>query len=234
MDAAYHQQYNSNLLFGKPIECETFLIYPLTINEILDFDIAAYNNILSILSLDKKEIEDLYSIFDVDVFELVIISFYSDSNFKDRLLRFFSLVLREDIYFHSDNYFISESSKIINEESFYKIANIILIQNCIKRKKYQIKSKREKEYLELVRKAKEKYKNVLDSESDDFTLDIISSVCAKHPSINFFNVGELTFYQLIDQFNRLNYIDEYFINIKSLLAGAKDVKVNHWSRKIQK
>jgi hypothetical protein len=64
---------------------------------------------------------------------------------------------------------------------------------------------------------------------------LISSVCSKHANLSLFNIEKLTIYQLIDQFKRLNMIDEYFISVDSLLAGAdsKKVDLNHWSKKIQ-
>jgi len=45
----------------------------------------------------------------------------------------------------------------------------------------------------------------------------------------------VTMFQLIDSFKRLNQIDNYFISIDSLMAGAdsKDVTVKHWGDKIQ-
>lgn len=224
-------EYRVENFFAKPIDCEGFKIYPLTIAEIIEFDMLEYNRIIGILSLDKKEIEDTYKVFDINVYELVIVNFYNDDQFKDNVLRFFSKILKQEVVFHIDNYFLM-GDKVIDQNNFYSIINIILQQNIIKRKPYQIKTKKEKDYFEMVKKAKEKYKKFLESENDYFLIDLISSVCAKHPSLNLFNIGKLTVYQLFDQFNRLSYIDEYFINIKSMLAGAEDIKLQHWSRKI--
>jgi hypothetical protein len=220
------------LLFGLPIKYKELTIYPYTIKDVIQFGLQDYNQIVGILSLEKEEIEDKFSIYDINVYELVIIIFYNDNIFRDKLLRFFSKLLNTTIYFHADNYFITEDFIKIEESDFYNIINILLQQNMISRKKYQIKSKKEKEYLELVKKAKEKYKKFLDNDNDTFLLDIISSVCAKHPSLNLFNIEYLTLYQLYNQFRRLSYIDEYSINIQSMLAGASNINLEHWSRKI--
>ena len=43
-------------------------------------------------------------------------------------------------------------------------------------------------------------------------------------------------YQFNNQFNRLKIMDDYQVNIRALLAGAKseDVKLQHWLSKINK
>lgn len=224
--------YETELLFGLPIKYKKFYIYPFTIKEVIEFGLEDYNQILGILSLEKEEIEDKFNIFDINLYELVIVIFYNDDKFKDKFLRFFSKLLHTTIYFHTSNYFITENFEQIKEEDFYQIINILLQQNLLTDRKYEVKNKKEKEYMEMVRKAKEKYKNFLDGDNETFMLDIISSVCAKHPSLNLFNIDKLTVYQLYNQFYRLNYIDDYFLSIKSMLAGAENVKLEHWSRKI--
>jgi len=226
------KDFEVDLLFARPTEYKEFKIYPLTIDEIKEYGFTEYNRIIGLLSLDEEEIQDNYGIFDVNVYDLVIISIYNNDDFKDNFLKLFSSILKTPVSFHIDNYFITED-KIIDADIFYGIIGIILDQNVINKKKYQIKSKKEKEYYEMVKKAKEKYKKYLDSENDSLILDIISSVGAKHPSLNIFNIGKLTIYQLFDQFHRLNYIDEYYISIKSMLAGAENIKLEHWSRKIK-
>lgn len=222
----------TELLFGLPVIYDKFTILPFTINDVIKYGIRDYNLILGLLSMAKEEIEDKFNIFDIDLYELVIVIFYNDVPFRDKFLGFFSILLGKKVYFHTDNYFITDDFIKIEEKDFYNIINILLQQNMLNQTNYQVKTKKEKEYYELVKKAKEKYKNVLQSENDMFLLDIISSVCAKHPSISLFNVKNLTLYQLYNQFHRLNYIDEYTINIQSMLAGASNVNLEHWSRKI--
>lgn len=222
----------TELLFGLPIKYDKFIIHPFTIEEVIKYSITEYNLILGILSMSKEEIEDKFNIFDINLYELVIVIFYNDVPFRDKFLRFFSILLGQQIYFHTENYFITEDFTKIDETHFYNIVNILLQQNMLNQNNYQVRTKKEKEYYDLVKKAKEKYKKVLDSENDMFLLDIISSVCAKHPTYNLFNIKNLTLYQLYNQFHRLNYIDEYMINIQSMLAGASNIKLEHWSRKI--
>jgi len=82
-----------------------------------------------------------------------------------------------------------------------------------------------------LKKIKEKYAK---REKSQDIVDIMSAVSSKHPSINVFNCGSLTMYQLIDSYKRLNAVDSYFISIDSILAGASndEVKVKHWGEKL--
>ena len=67
-------------------------------------------------------------------------------------------------------------------------------------------------------------------------LEIVSSVCARHPSINPTNIKQLNYYQLIDQFKRLNLIDSYNLSTATLASGnlseegRKNIK--HYSEKV--
>ena len=42
-----------------------------------------------------------------------------------------------------------------------------------------------------------------------------------------------TMFQIYDEYKRLIHIDQYDTNIMALMQGAKNVKLKHWSSKIQ-
>jgi hypothetical protein len=149
-----------------------------------------------------------------------------------------SLCFRDIVRFSIEGYFlIGDSGKTLNENNFMQIISILRDQNQTRERKEKFVNKKEREYFQAVQKAKQKYQKALKAMGKDDTdlLDIISSICAKHPSLNFSNIQELTIYQLIDQFKRINMIDDYFISIDSLLAGAskKNVDLKHWSKKYE-
>lgn len=62
---------------------------------------------------------------------------------------------------------------------------------------------------------------------------IISSLCARHNSINPINVSELTYFQLIDQFAMVNKIDSWNINVTALAYGnipkEKQNEIKHYT-----
>jgi hypothetical protein len=176
---------------------------------------------------------------EVTLFDFVFINLIADgtNNYKIDFLTMFSMILKEELLLSSNGYFFTQKGLIIDNSNFKEIIQIIRDQNVVKEREEKITTKKERDYKDMLNKAREKYKGYLKATGklDNTDLvDIISAVSARHQSLNLLNIYELTVYQLIDQFKRLNLIDEYFINIKSLLAGAdkKDVNLIHWSKKI--
>jgi hypothetical protein len=62
----------------------------------------------------------------------------------------------------------------------------------------------------------------------------MSTVCARHPSINPINIGQLNYYQVVEQYKRLMKIDDY---TPCLYGNAteeyvKKNNIKHYSQKI--
>jgi len=233
--------YRNNLLFALPIEWNGLKVYPLKLKEIINYSFEKYNKFISIITLNKTEIMDSLSILEeVSLWDFIILNFVSVDNdeVKDLFLHIFSLIFKDKVVFSVEGVFlIGDTGKTIDESNYTEIFSILKDQNCAKEREEKYLNKREREYQKAVQLAKQKYKKALKAmgKEDTDLLDIISSICAKHPSLNFFNIQELTIYQMIDQFKRLNMIDDYFVSIDSLLAGAnkKDVNLIHWSKKYE-
>jgi hypothetical protein len=232
---------NTKFLLNKDIEFIGFaFLKSKTINDIEVIGFDTYNEYLSLLCLTSDDIYDLLDMNDdfqnVEPFDFILSNCLINEDFLKQITSALSFFLGEQVYFSKDSYFYINE---INEGRFLHIANfnffidILKRQNCISEnlsnKRRKPKNEAEKNLYRQLNKARAKYSKKDNSDMSE----IISSVCAKHPSINLFNVGDLTIYQLIDQYKRLNAIDEYFISIDSLLHGAssEDVKVVHWSSK---
>ncbi len=242
---------NMKFLFGKKVEIIGICsLIPKTIEEIDEIGFDVYNQYLSTLCITSDDIYELLDMNDnfqdIEPFEFIV-SNCLNGEYKEEFLKHIinalSFFLNEKVYFHYPEneddrgyFYMSE----INEGRFLHIANfnffsdILKMQNCISEnisnRNRKPKNEAEKDLYRQLNKARAKY-----NKRDNDMSDIISSICAKHPSVNLFNVRSLTIYQLIDQYKRLNAIDEYFISIESLLHGASsdDVKVTHWSSKQQ-
>lgn len=230
--------YRSKLLFGKPVIFKNIIIHPLKIWEISEYSFEKYNKFLYFISFNKIEIQEALKVFDeISLYDFILINIVADQSneFLNIFLEMFSLILKEELIFSSKGYFFTNTGIRIDNENFRNIVDIIKDQNVIKNREEKITTKKEQDYKEMLRKAKEKHKEYLKATGNTETdlLDIISSLAARHPSLNLFNICELTVYQLLDQFKRINLIDEYFVNIDFLLAGAdkKNINLNHWSKK---
>lgn len=229
---------NIHFLLGKTVNVGNMKLTPLTLDEIIEVGFDNYNKYLSILCLDSNSIAEMLKIEDdtiIQPFEYLYWNCKQDDEAKNLILKSLNLFLREQVQFFVEGCFIVGDVKegdFLSYDNFNFFIDILKQQNCIETSKAtEPESDKQKDFFKQLKKMREKYAKY--QPQQDIS-DIISSVCSKHPSINLFNVGGLTIYQLIDQFKRLNAIDEYFLNIKSLLAGAKkeDVTLKHWANKM--
>lgn len=232
-------EYRTKLLLGEPIWLNDIKLYPLKLWEIFEISLNKYNLFLSLLSYTKNEImESLNVVEDIPLYDFVVLNFVSDesNDFRDSFLNILSRITKKKVSFNVSGYFLVGTKAIIDAKNFNDFTKIIKHQNVLKERKNVVVTKKQRDYKEMVEKARKKHKEYIKAigSQDTDILDIISAVSSKHPSINLFNIQNLTMYQLIDQFKRLNMIDDYFISVDSLLAGAKknDVNLIHWSKKI--
>jgi hypothetical protein len=238
------------LLKGSPIYVDNIAVYPLTIGEITDLGLDKYNLYLNLINInkDKFEIDDEeISNFDtICQFCLHNIDIGVEKKFKELYFDALKTFLRNDINFVVDDdctYFIvgdiSEHC-IISNINYEQIVEIIKHQNCLIKineedecnpadEKARQLLERRKKVRELLAKAKNQ------NDDDPLTLaDLVSILIANGNGVTPFNVWDMNFYMFNNQFNRMRMLEEYDINIRSLLAGAKseDINMKHWMSKI--
>lgn len=247
------------LIGGRPVQVDGFgEIKPLKLKEIIDYGYSKYSSALNIFSITKESLKDtvLKDIKDEDlefISNLEILIMISPDDLieliEEACVLFFrcnSAYVDKEEYFISLNY--SESPDIekfvkIDRNNFDKISEIIKVQNYIKKveevessEKKESKEVREfKERLKKLREEANKAKKRRDGENDEDSniglYEIISSLSSKS-NVNEFEIMNLTIYQLYTKFKRVEVVSKYDIDISSILAGVKDVKVKHWSTKI--
>ena len=96
-----------------------------------------------------------------------------------------------------------------------------------KRIKEQMRKNREK-----VRRAKAKQ---AEKDKSDLKLsDLIGSITINDCGLNIHNIWDITYYAFHDQLKRMGWRDQFNINQKAALAGAKINKsqLKHWMRSI--
>ena len=86
-----------------------------------------------------------------------------------------------------------------------------------------LKGRRDRE--EAKRKAKKK-----NGETDIELSDLIASLAIGNNGYNMLNVWDLTYYAFQDQLKRMSWREEFDINTRASLAGAKldKDKLSHW------
>ena len=229
----------SKFLRGKPVSLGLFKLYPLTLDEIFD-DIGfnEYNRYLSILCIDSETIKEMLNMgteSNIEPFEYLFASAFHQEESKEIICVGLGLFFKEEVFVKEGYFQIGENQEnILYQNNFNFFIDILKQQNCINNEKNKVKVENDaqKKFMEQLRKMKDKYKS---HKKEQDIVDIMSAVSSKHPSINVFNVGELTIYQLIDSYKRLNKIDDYFLSYKSILAGGdpKEINIKHWAEKLE-
>jgi hypothetical protein len=237
------------LFGGIPIHAEGYgEIVPLKIRKIIDVGYSEYMKHLNMLTLEVKDFLPEGTEEDIDVFDLII-QFGGDEIekiFVDSL----SLLLNGDALIDKENHralvkHSNEQILVVNKDNYSAIQEIIKWQNYINHfdeknlgsfNPADEEARKLREKLDKLQKQIDEIKKKQDAgdkddENDIDFFDILSAISSKSFGVNELNVMDMTIYQVYSKFKRLEIIDQYEISIKSIMAGAKDVKLKHWSSK---
>jgi hypothetical protein len=191
------------------------------INCFLGFDVEIDNNIGAIHcpkinELNKNLLTYLYYVNKfTGLFDDSKDKFYSEIVFnKNNFFEFGEL-----LYFFLPTKEIKfvEGNFVYNESNFIDNNNIVLFMETIKifhhyDKKdddYKPANKIAAEMMERARKLRKELESKQKKSNGIGFLEIMSTISARHPSINPNNISEHNYYQIIDQYKRLLKIDEY-------------------------
>lgn len=220
-------------------------VKPLTLRQIIKY---GYSNYLTKLQLMTLEANDLLGEklegFDVNVFDIYVE--LSGDEIRQEVESALELFFQDKVIIDKEEKIIIigddvETARVIDRDNFDLVREVIKFQNCIKVVgKDAIVVQEESEAVRRIREKLQKGKETVakikreedDSEVDIDISDIISAVSSKSNSLNKITVYDLTLYQLYEEIKRLEMIDQYYLGIKSLMAGAKEVNLKHWSNKL--
>ena len=239
---------------GSPIFIEDVCaVYPATLGEIVDLGYDKFQQYLSVLTANKptgkhvdKELDQLMK--ELTDFQFILFMASIDVKMNQELRDGFRFFTHEDVTLTLDPPAIlvgpGEEQRILNEKSFYDLQHvlrrmyflemegeeIIIYEDDlpqVKAMKMKMRENREK-----VRRAKAKKSA---QEGSDMKLsDLIGSMTINDCGLNMINVWDLTYYAFHDQLKRMGWRDQFNINQKAALAGAKINKsqLKHWMRSI--
>lgn len=247
---------NETLKFlrGSPVFIEgVCAVYPAKLGEIIDCGYDKFQQYLSVLTATKPigremdqelaQLIDSLSDFQFLLF-MTSIDVKTNQEFKDAF-RFFT---HEDIIISIDppTIFVGpiEQKRQMTEVQFYDFQQLlrrmyflevegeeIIIypddSPIVKRMKQKMRENREK-----VKRAKAKKAQ---QEGSDMKLsDLIGSITINDCGLNMVNIWDITYYAFHDQLKRMGWRDQFNINQKAALAGAKINKsqLKHWMRSI--
>ena len=238
---------------GTPVFLDDICaVYSATIGEIVDIGYSKFQEYLSVITAVKPMIhndDELMKILGkLSDFEYVLMMTYMDPKANQMMKEAFNFFTHEQASFSLDPAQIVigplQEKHILNEEKFYQLQNLIkrayflelegeeIIINkddppSLKRLKMQMRENRQK-----VRKAKAKA--ATQKGTDLHFSDLIGSFTINHCNVNGVNIYDMTYYMFHDQLKRMGWRDEYDINSRAAMAGAKLNKsqLKYWMRSI--
>lgn len=176
----------------------------------------------------------------IDLYEDNKITFFDNIIFQDDYLNTFASLLY--FFFEIEDIKLKDYKFFINDINFIDDKNISLFMEALrvlhhfdkKDDDYVPVNKIAAEMMERARKLKKEMEEKIQNKDGISFLEISSTVSARHPSLNPTNIGQLNYYQIIDQYKRLMMIDIYtpclYGNATEEYIKANNVK--HYSTKI--
>ena len=239
---------------GSPVFLDDICaIYPVKLGEIIDIGYDEFSKYLNIItstkpSLDKKDDELAQLIKQLSDFQYILMIASLDPEMNTLLRNAFRFFTHEEAIFILDPSQIIlgpiEEKHILNEEKFYELQRIIRRMYFIEMEGEeiiiydddppQVRALKEKMRRDIERVRQAKARKASQEGSDLKLSDLIGSMTLNNCGLNMINIWDLSYYAFHDQLKRMGWRDQFNINQKAALAGAKINKsdLKHWMRSI--
>lgn len=248
---------DGKLMFGAAINFNDICwVYPLKIKEIIGMGQNTYNEYLSLLALDIREVQKelkKQGISEEDMptstFEYLLLQAQYSPQFNQdvdtflvKLQKTFSTFIREKVHFsyETQEIIIGEdfiNKRVLNKDNFEDFQNIIRAQNQLPVPEpipENESAMARKFRLRREQVAEAKRKQSLKNGEAISLMDSISTLICLNVGVNFENVGDLTMYQFKDILTRAQAKYKYDLDIRMIAAGAdpKKIKPKQWFGKL--
>ena len=239
---------------GSPILLDDICaIYPVTMGEIVDEGYDNFQKYLGILTSDKpilntndKELDNL--IMELTTFQYLLMMASIDSEINLLLKQAFFFFTRETVSFSLEPAQIVfgdlKEKHLLTEEKFYDFQRILRRMYFIEQEgdeiiiypddSPQVKRMKQQMIINRERVRRAKAKKAAQEKSDLKLSDLIGSLTINDCGLNMENVWNITYYAFHDQLKRMGWRDQFNINSRAAMAGAKLNKnqLKHWMRSI--
>ena len=242
-------------LKGSPVLIDDICaIYPAKLGEIIELGYDTFQQYLAFITMSKPDLtnkgdRELKELIDsLTDFQYVLLLATTDMTANQVLKSAFRFFCHDEVFFSIDPAQIIigplGEQHILTEGKFYELQQMIrwmyfldeyteeiIIYDDdppqVKRLKMQYRRNRER-----VRKAKAK--EAEKNKSDMKLSDLIGSMAINDCGLNIINIWDMTYYAFHDQLKRMGWRDQFNINQRAALAGAKlnKAQLKHWMRSI--
>lgn len=217
------------------------------LSEISEIGLMGYYDAVKFLSTTSSNIDEFYEIKSdalISLFENIM----NNGKTRQSLHNLLSFFIVGNIKVYRDGFGIEndkgEQIGVIVDQTFDIIKTILLqilylssksVETDNDAKPANSKAQSIMEKFAIGRKKTQEVK-ARDKSNTTTIDDVISAVCARHSSYNYFNIWDLTVWQLYDQYLRLIGVDRFYLEGMSLSMGGefkdKSYRTPHWSQKI--
>ena len=243
-------------MFGAAINYNDICwVYPLKIKEIIGMGQQEYNELLSFIALDIREIQKELKKAGISEEEMPACAFdylmlqsqaslsLDNGTFLMKLQKAFSTFIREKVHFsfETQEIYIGDDiaeRRVLNKNNFEDFQNIIRAQNELSVPEpvpVNESPMARKFRLRREQVAEAKRKQSLRNGEPVSLMDSISTLVCFNVGVTFENVGDLTMYQFKNLLTRAQAKYKYDLDIRMIAAGAdpKKIKPKHWFGKLE-
>lgn len=230
------------LLAGLPIPIDDFgELYLPTLKQIIQLRQSKYNEYLSALLFDKKNLQNMNDEIDgYSNYEVAMSFIYHDQLLKNSFLNAIKLFFHQAANQNEEGLIYlgdPQENRMLTEEKFCEIQQILKLANYIKEPEednIEAGNDRAKQFMESLKKKKERLSKMQKEKMNFHSL--MSALAWKTNGIE--NVLDLTVYQLYDAFYRLEGMENYHYTLTGIYTGnidGKKVKLPdiHWANIIK-
>lgn len=229
------------MLANLPIQIDDVgFFYVPTLRDLAAIGEQSYNEILSLLLIDKNNIPSLKN-EDVSDFIILWSMCLEDKNIWLKVKFGLELMFKEVVNISPSNsryaYFYlgaNEDNRHIHRGNFDIIKNSIITSNHIKIDSEEEYNPSNKRAADLIAKLQAGKQEILKLKKNQVSLlSKVSGLAWKSNSINIFNVFDLNIFQFYDALSKVEQIDNYLFTMQGIYAGTVDgskIKINniHW------
>lgn len=242
-------------LKGSPVLIDDICaIYPATLGEIIDLGYDTFQQYLAFITMTKptltaKDDPELKALIeDLTDFQYMLLLVTTDVQANQIMRAAFRFFCHDEVFFSIEPTQIIvgpiEEQHVLNEGKFYDLQQmirwmyfldeytdeIIIYEDDpppVKKLKMKMRINRE-------RTRKAKAKEAEKHKSDMKFSDLVGSMAVNDCGLNIVSIMDVTYYAFHDQLKRMGWRDQFNINQKAALAGAKIDKsqLKHWMRSI--
>ena len=241
---------NSKFFISRPDKFQDICyVYPPLVKDVLDNE--NYTKYETALTISQTDIEDEFrdespEMMELTPFQYIMLNSIVSEEFLEIIIDSFNFFIHEDVAVLPDLEIILigkleedidprvdlDNPRIINKDNFFDFQN--MIRSSIGQKKERQIDKDEDPRVKRI-KAKARYRDRLKAKrSESPTLGTyLVAICCMGIGLNPLNIGEISYASVNYLINMYQQKEEYSINIRSMLAGAKDVKLKNWIRNLK-